>query len=93
MVCEDAVYYDEGFVSQGHNTIVSMYSYMLREIFRIERTAKSVIKVRDELAYEIGRFSIVISKERVANGYYIFIWEKQPAAEWRIKFDCNAWSS
>ena len=56
---------------------------MSSEGFFIDLKPGYVIKVRDDLAYEIGRYYGNFG------GYYFFIWERQPTGVWQVKLNAN----
>lgn len=78
----DGYYVNQGQVYRGTQAISEKYSYMSRPDWQIDLTAKAVMKVQNELAYELGEY------KSGGTGHYLIVWEKQGPV-WRVLLDFN----
>lgn len=78
----DGFYVNQGRHYQGTEAISERYSYMSQPNWQIELTAKSVMKVQNDLAFELGQY------KSNGIGHYLIIWEKQGPV-WKVLLDFN----
>lgn len=78
----DAYYVNQGQHYQGTAAISDKYSYMSQPNWEIQLTAKSVMKVQNELVFELGEY------RSGGIGHYLIIWEKQ-GDKWKVLLDFN----
>lgn len=80
---KDAVYFNNGEISEGRGSISRRYSYMENTSWRIELTALFQFRTSELQVFEMGKY--------VSNGegLYFLIWEKQPDGSWSAVFDLN----
>lgn len=78
----DAFYVNQGQSHQGTAAISERYSYMSQPNWQIELTKKSLMKVQNDLAFELGQY------QSNGIGHYLIIWEKQ-GKDWMVLLDFN----
>lgn len=81
---EDAIYYNRERVYRGPEEIAAVYTYMAGPRYQVDLECATLVTIGGDLAHEIGRW---IAGGR--SGYYVIIWEKQAAGDWRIRLDSN----
>jgi ketosteroid isomerase-like protein len=78
----DAYYVNQGQHYQGTEAISEKYRYMSQPNWKIQLTDKAVMKVQDDLAFELGQY------ESNGVGHYLIVWEKQ-GNDWKVLLDFN----
>lgn len=78
----DGYYVNQGKHYRGTEAISERYSYMSQPNWQIELTPVSVMKVQNEMVYELGQY------RSNGVGHYIIIWEKQ-GEWWKVLLDFN----
>lgn len=78
----DGYYVNQGRYYKGTEAISERYSYMSQPNWEIDLTPISVMKVQNELVYELGEY------KSSGTGHYLIVWEKQ-GQWWKVLLDFN----
>lgn len=79
----DAVYFNNGTIYTGRQSITQKYQYMAKPSWQIKLSPEKVLAVRDDIYFEIGSY------QSSGHGHYLLVWEKQNQDSWQAILDFN----